>query len=380
MVIGSMTDVSIRPVASRQQQRAFLYLTKRLYRSDPHWIPPIWRSQAELVGFRKHPFWEFSSSQAFLAYRNGQPIGRILAILNQRHIDRYQAKQGFFGFFECENDPSAANALLDAAANWLREKGMEAVRGPTNPSLNYEIGTLVDGFDSPPTFMMTYNPPYHETLLTGWGLQKEQDVYAYEIDVAMLQTFDRKLLTLIEQVKERFQVSTRPLDKRNFARDIQSFIDVYNRSLENTWGYVPMSASEIEHMSKSLKLLLIPELSSIAEIDGKAVGVGFGLLDYNPLIKRIGGNLFPFGWLRILLGRKHLKRVRLISTNVVPEWQRWGIGIVIWVRVLPAALDFGVTDAELSWVLESNHLSRGTIERGGGRRTKTYRLYERSIT
>ncbi len=369
----------VRPVTTRSERKAFIQLPKRLYQNDPLWVPPIWSLQEALVGYRKHPFWEFSEGQTFLAYRDQRVVGRILACVNHRHNERYQEKRGFVGFFEAEQDTEAAHGLFDAAANYLREKQMDAVRGPVNPSLNYEIGLLVDGFKTPPTFMMTYNPPYYESMWTSWGFAKTQDAFAYDIDVSMLATVDPKIVQVVNQVKERFNVTTREIDSKNLAQDINSFIHIYNQSLQNTWGYVPMSDAEVKQMATDLKLLIVPSLTSIADVDGNAVGAGFALLDYNPLIKKIGGHLFPFGFLKLLFGRKKIKRVRLISTNVLPEWQRWGLGLVLWVRVIPAAMDFGIQEAELSWVLESNQLSRGTIERGGGKLMKTYRIYDRSL-
>ncbi len=374
------TTLEIRPVSGRADQKAFLNLAKKIYANDPNWIPPIWSVQEGLVGFKKHPFWEFSRGRALIAVQNGETVGRILAVVNDRHNERYNEKRGFFGFFECIDNQQVAHGLLDAAAAWLREQGMTDVRGPVNPSLNYEIGLLIEGFETPPTFMMTYNPPYYEALLTSWGLEKTQDAYAYDVDVNMLKDVDPKIINVVNQVQERFAVNTRPLDRKNLKVDINSFIHIYNQSLQNTWGYVPMSDQEVEHMARDLKMLIVPDLTSIAEVEGKPVGAGFALLDFNPIIKQIGGKLFPFGFLRILFGRKGIKRVRLISTNVLPEWQRWGLGLVLWMRVIPAAMDFGIREAELSWVLESNHLSRGTIERGGGKLKKTYRLYDRNLT
>ncbi len=154
------------------------------------------------------------------------------------------------------------------------------------------------------------------------------------------------------------------------------FLNIYNDSLGGTWGFVPMSAAEVEHMSKSLKYLIVPEMTSVAEVDGRPVGAVFGLLDYNPRIKQIDGRLFPFGFLRLLWRRRQIRRVRLISTNVLPEYQRWGVGLVILSRLVPEVLKWGIEDAEFSWVLESNHLSFKTLQRGGAKLTKTYRIYD----
>lgn len=372
-------SLRVCPVESRRDQSDFLNLPWDLYSDDENWVPPLRTHQREMVNFKRHPFYDDASIHTFVARQNGKTVGRIAAIVNNGHNRRYDEKRGFFGFFECIDNSEAAKLLFDAASAWLQDKGMTAARGPVNPSLNYECGLLVDGFDAPPTFMMTYNHPYYGRLIEESGFEKTQDLYAYDLDVSMLENIDPKLKFVIEEVARRFEVETRPLDKKRFAEDVKLFLDIYNSSLEQTWGYVPLTDAEIRHQSKQLKLLVVPEMTSIASIKGKPIGACFGLLDYNPLIKKINGRLFPFGWLKLLIGRRKIKRMRLLSTNVVPEYQRWGLGVVTIYRILPDALEFGITEGELSWVLESNHLSRATIERGGAEIAKTYRLYDRIL-
>ena len=373
------SQVKVWQVATRSDRRAFIDIQKSIYKNDPYWMPPIWRNLEELVGFRKHPFYDEAEGTQFLVARDGKVVGRVVAVVNHRHNKRYDEKRGFLGFYECLDDVEASNALLAEAARWLAQKGMTDVRGPVNPSLNYEVGMLVEGFDRSPTFMITHNPPYYEGLWKAFGFEKTQDLFCYHVDVSYVETLDPKLRFILEEVKKRFNVQTRGLNFKKFAEDVKLFLDIYNRSLEGTWGYVPMSDSEVRHQSLALRLLLIPEMTSLAFIDGKPIGAGFGLLDYNPLIKRINGKLFPFGWLTLLRKRRKLKRIRLISANVLPEYQKWGLGLVTLERVLLESLNFGIEEGELSWVLESNHLSRGTIERGGAKRIKTHRLFDRTL-
>lgn len=367
------------PVESAADRRQFVRIQRQIYAGDPNWVPPLWSIQDELVGFRPHPFYEQNRCQAFIAERDGQAVGRVVAIVNQGHNQKYRDRIGFFGFFECRDDIEAARALFEQAGNWLREQGLTVVRGPVNPSLNYECGLLVDAFDVPPTFLMTYNKAYYESLLVRCGFAKVQDLYSYEAGIEMLETLDPKLAFVIEEATRRFNVKCRPIDPKNFDTDVRTFLHIYNESLQNTWGYVPMSPGEIDQQAKGLKHLIVPEMTSIAEIDGRPVGAGFGLLDYNPLIKKINGKLFPFGWLRLLFQRKRIKRLRLISTNVLPEYQKWGLGLVTLSRVLPGTIAWGIQVGEFSWVLETNSLSRNTIERAGGRKTKTHRLYDKSL-
>ena len=166
------------------------------------------------------------------------------------------------------------------------------------------------------------------------------------------------------------------MNRSKFDQEVRTFLHIYNESLGATWGFTPLSPGEVDEMSKSLKQLIVPEMTSVAEVDGRPVGSVFGLLDYNPRIKAIDGKLFPFGFVRLLWNRKKISRVRMIATNVLPEYQRWGVGLVLMSRMVPDVLASGVKEAEFSWVLESNNLSRKTLERGGAKLTKTYRIYD----
>lgn len=374
-----MSTLRCFAVEDKSQRRRFVEVQRRIYADDPLWVPPLWRVQDELVGFRPHPFYIENRCQAFIAMRGDDTIGRVLAIVNRGHNRRYDDRVGFFGFFECRDDVEAAQGLIATAGRWLAEQGLTAIRGPVNPSLNYDCGLLIDGFDTPPTFLIPYNRSYYPRLLQQAGLSKVQDLFSYEAGIDMLETLDPKLAFVIDEATKRFRVSCRPIDTKNFDADVRTFLHIYNESLQGTWGYVPLSEAEIDHQAAGLKHLIVPNMTSIAEIDGKPVGAGFGLLDYNPLIRKMGGHLMPFGWLRLLLQRRRLTRLRMISSNVLPEYQKWGLGLVTLARILPDAIKFGIQVGEFSWVLESNSLSRNTIERAGGRRTKTHRIYEKPL-
>lgn len=370
------SPVDVKPVQSKSDQKLFLNYPWELYRGDPNWIPPIRMNQKELVGFKKHPFHDNARVQPFLAKRNGQVVGRIAAIIDQAHNQHYKEQQGFFGFYESIDDEQVSRQLFDAARDWLRQNGIEKLRGPVNPSLNYECGLLVDGFDSPPTFMMTYNPPYYERLLQSYGFIKAHDLLAFWGHVDMLGSLDDKLRFVTEEAKRRFNVTVRRMNRAKFKEDVQTFLEIYNKSMLNNWGFVPLSERELDSLAKSLEHLIVPELTSIAEVDGKPVAVVFGLLDYNPRVKAIDGKLFPFGFIRLLWNRKAIKKIRVIAANVLPEYQRWGLGLVVLHRLLPDVLNWGIEEAEFSWVLESNKLSKGSLERGGAQLQKVYRIFD----
>ncbi|MBU4272567.1 MAG: hypothetical protein KKA28_11960 [Planctomycetes bacterium] len=371
-----MSNLVIQRVSTARQKKQFLQFPWTLYRDDPNWVPPLRGNQRELVGYRPHPFYARNTIQTFLAYRGDEVRGRIAAILNQGHIDQYDDRRGFFGFFECLDDQEAADGLFDAVRRWFADQDIHRLRGPTNPSLNYELGLLIDGFDSPPTFMMTYNPPYYARLIENHGFRKTQDLYAFWGEIEMLPKIGAKLGPIAEQIIERYDVKLRTLDTSRFQQDVELFLSIYNRSLVGTWGFVPMSAEEVRHMARGLRRIIIPEMAIAAEIDGRVVGVSFGLPDYNPRIKKIDGRLFPFGFVHLLRNRRAIKRIRLISTNVLPEYQRMGVGLVLLHGLVPKAIEWDIEEAEFSWVLESNSLSYGSLKKGGAKITKTYRLFD----
>jgi GNAT superfamily N-acetyltransferase len=371
-----MTDLVVKPVSTRKERRQFLGFPWSLYRDDPNWVPPLRMDQKELAGYAHHPFYERNRAQTFLATRGGEVCGRIAAIHNHAHVEIHKEPRGFFGFFECVDDQQVADALFDAARAWLAEQGLTSMRGPMSPGINYVLGTLVEGFDSPPTFLMAYNPPYYPRLIEGYGFRKSQDLYAFWANRQMLPASMEKHWPIADQIVERYGVTLRELDRSRFREDVETFLEVYNRSMVAHWSFVPMSPAEVRHAARSLQWLIVPELAMAAEIDGKPVGAVFGLPDYNPRIKRIDGRLFPFGVLRLLWKKRSIRRVRLLAANVLPEYQLHGIALVLLKALVPKNLACGFEEVEYSWIAESNAHSRGALEKGGAKRIKTYRVYD----
>jgi GNAT superfamily N-acetyltransferase len=371
-----MAELVVKCVGTRREKKQFLEYPWALYRNDPNWVPPLRMDQKALVGYTKHPFYERNQAQTFLAYRDGVVCGRIAAILNQGHIDRYGERRGFFGFFDCADDQEAASGLFDAVRQWFAERDIHCLRGPHNPSQNYTVGLLIDGFDTPPTFMMTYNRPYYAGLIEKYGFRKSQDLYAYSGDLEMLPKVHGKLAPVSGQIVERLGLHLRTLNKKRFLEDVKQFLSIYNRSMASTWGFVEMTEAEMKHMANDLQYMIVPDMAIAAEVNGEMIGAAFGLPDYNPRIKLIDGRLLPFGFIKLLWNRKAIKRVRLIATNVIPEYQHFGVALALLHFMVPRGLQWGLEEAEFSWVLESNSLSRGSLEKGGAKLTKTFRVYD----
>jgi hypothetical protein len=330
-----------------------------------------------------NPFFRHAEMQLFVARRGLSDVGRIAAILDRAHNDFHGEKTAFFGFFECENDPEIANLLFDAAAVWGKERRMATLRGPANPSLNDEAGLLVDGFAAPPVFMMTYNPSYYVALVEGAGFRKAKDLLAYWFDVDP-EPFAR-LKRLVERVRRREpDVVVRSITKKSLARDLPAVREVYNSAWEKNWGFVPMTAEEMDFMAKRLKPLLDEEFVFLAERrreDGSVEPIAFlmAMPDYNVPIAATKGRLLPFGWLKFLLAQKKIKTLRVLTLGIKREYRMRGINAVMFESGLRASLKRGLTGVEVSWLLEDNDLVIRSVDLWGGRLYKTYRMYDRDI-
>jgi len=362
--------------------RRFFDVADRLYAGDPNWVPPL-RSDLAKVFSADNPFFRHAEMQLFLARRGDAGVGRIAAILDRGHNDFHNEKTAFFGFFESENDPVTAQALFHATAIWARERKMRLLRGPANPSLNDEAGILVQGFDSPPVFMMTYNPPYYPQLLEGEDFRKAKDLLAYwfEILPAPLERLQR----LAERLGRREpSVVVRTVTKASLARDLPKIREVYNSAWEKNWGFVPMTAEEMEFMAKRLRPLLDRDFVLLAEVrreDGVIEPIAFLLTlpDYNRAIAATGGGLLPFGWLKFLLAARKIRVLRILTLGIKKEYRLRGINSVMFEWGLRAALRRGFTGCEVSWLLEDNDLVIRSVDLFGGRLYKVYRIYEKEL-
>ncbi len=377
--------VVVRPVGSWADRRRFQRLPWAIYatpRRDPDWVPPILAQERQLLGWGRHPFFDEAEMVTLLATRGGRTVGRLAVLVNHIHNRTHKELRGFFGFFECVNDVTVARALFVAGEAWLRERGMTAVRGPVNPSQNYTCGLLVDGFGRSPCFLMTYNPPYYAALLEACGYAKSQDMYAYEMDIALLGAMVERYKPAVLAAFDRPDLVIRSLDPANMHREIEIYLDMYNRSLVGTWGFSPLQPREAKHIAHELRRIIVPQLAVFAEVDGHPIGALLALLDYNQILRTLNGRLFPTGCVRLAMRRRRITMVRAMSMTMVPGYQSAGLGIVLLDKMVWApggASERGIERYEFSWVLESNARSRGTLERVGTRKTSTYRMYDKPL-
>ena len=368
--------VSIHPIelGNRWQLKKFIKFPWKIYRDDPNWVPPLIFDQLQFFTPGKNPYFSHSKAQLFMAFRGEEPVGRISAHENNQHIQVHKDGVGFFGFFECINDQTVANALFDAASSWLRERGLKTMRGPLSFSVNNEVGLLIDAFDEPPFIRMAYNPPYYAGLIEGYGFCKIQDLYAY----AMFESEElpKKLRDIADFVLQDPKLVVRTIDER----DLDRIKKIYTEAWSENWGAVPLTEEEFDRIFGELKLITDRDLSFIAEYDGEPAGLCLVLPDMNQALKKASGRLFPLGLLKILWHKRKINSWRVPIMGVLEEHRMRGIEAVFCCRTYDAAKkNRNYRKCELSWILESNTAANAVLKKLGARRSKTYRIYEKQL-
>ena len=372
--------LQVNPVNSPHEQRRFIRLPWSIYTDDPAWVPPLLLERKEFLS-PKNPYFEHARYQSWIAYRDGTPVGRISAQIDQLHLDRYPEKEGFFGMIEAEDIAETFAALFQTAETWLREHGMRRVLGPYNLSINQEPGLLVDGFETPPFMMMGHARPYYATRIEENGYRKIKDLYAYIID----SNFEASpaMQTIVKRAKKR--VTIRSLRKSNFDHDLNIIEDIFNDAWSENWGFLPFTEAEFNQLAKEFKLVLDFELVKIADVDGVPAAFMVVVPNINEAIRDLNGRLLPFGWLKLLwrLKIKFPQTVRLPFLGVRKKYHDSILGAALPFLMIQAAwapaLRRGVKKAELSWILEDNKGISDIIESLGGTAYKTYRIYAKDL-
>jgi GNAT superfamily N-acetyltransferase len=374
-----MAELTVRPARSKADERRFIDFIYRHYRHAEHWVAPLRIERRKLIDTRTNPFYRHAERELFLAERDGRVVGRIGAIVNHNHNARHGDRVGFFGFFESVDDPQVAAALLEAARGWLRTRGMEAMRGPASPSVNDEYGLLVDGFDLPPAVMMPYNPPYYASLLESCGLRKARDLYAYL--VAEPETVgNERMRRAYELFLKRGGLRYRSLNMKDFPAEIARLKKIYNRAWQGNWGEVPMTDEEFDALAADLKHIVVPELVIIAETPaGEIAGFALTLPDINQALKDNRNGSLVRGLWYLATRRKRINFCRILVLGVLPEYKSTGAGGVLFYETALRGTRLGFMTGEASWVLEDNVMMNRAAELMGGRRYKTYRIYEQLL-
>jgi GNAT superfamily N-acetyltransferase len=373
-------SVEIRHVATRRDLNTFVHLPWAIYRNHPLWVPPLKFDVRNRLDRGKNPFFEHAEAEYWLAFRDGDPVGRITAHYD-RNFNRFQHNEwGMFGWFEARDDPLVAGALLDAAEEWLRDRKRDRMVGPLSFSTNdQDAGLLVDGFDREPLILNQWTQPYYPALLEGAGLTKAMDLYMWELWVDDRASVHPAIVRMAEEVKTKHGIDVRGMRKRDLRSEVDRFLEVYNEAWERNWGFVPLTDEEVRHYAKELKPILDENWAFIAEKDGETVGAALTLPDYNQVLKHLNGRLLPIGWAKALYWRRKINRVRVFALGVKAKHQHTGVAAKLYTEHFDSAARTPQKGGEMGWILETNRSMNRAMEGMGGKIVSTYRLFEKEL-
>jgi GNAT superfamily N-acetyltransferase len=371
-------SLEIRPVTGRRDLRAFVELPYRLYTED-QWVPPLRFDVRNRLNRRKNPFFRHAEAEYFLAVRDGRPVGRISAHVDD-NFNRFQDNAwGLFGWFECAEDAEAAAGLLDAAEQWLRARGRDRMVGPFDFTTNDPCGVLVEGFDRAPAVLNPWTPPFYPALLEGAGLEKAMDLLMWELHIEGRDRVHPAIWEMAGKVESEHGIVCRPMRKADMQAEIERFLEVYNAAWERNWGFVPLSDDEVRAYARELKPLLDEHWAFVAERrdNGEVVGAALTLPDYHQVLAKMGGRLLPTGWLTFLRERRRIDAVRVFALGVKPAYQHTGVAARFYQMHFDSAEVTPQNHGEMGWILEINRPMNRAMEGMGGSVVSRYRLYER---
>jgi hypothetical protein len=373
--------VEVRETPIGGKLKDFLNVVEYVYRGDPTYVRPLDLMVKDQLS-KKNPFFEHGEGTTFTAYRNGWPVGRCTAQIDRLHITRYKDDVGFFGFFDTIEDQEVANVLMEAAKRWLRDRGMKRIRGPLSLCINEELGCLIEGFDTPPMFMMPHHRAYQGALIEQTGLAKLKDFYAWRYEVGEIPARAAKATREIEQLPE---VTARHVDMKNLERDVRLVMDVFNDAWSDNWGFVPLTESELKKMASDFKLIVDPEITYIAYVDGEPAAVALALPNLNEVLRDLDGKVLPLGFAKLVwrLKVEGVKTARLIILGIKKKFRNQrkyaGLSIYLYSKMNEAGKRAGYRWGELSWTLEDNGPVNVGIKLMGGKIYKKYRMYEADL-
>lgn len=373
--------VTVSEVGGRRGTARFVDVPWRLFSAARSpWVPPLRAVVRDALDARRNPFYRDADRALFVAERDGRLVGRVAAIENRSHNRHHGDRVGFFGFFDCANDPAAATALLDRAAAWLRERGLTVARGPVSPSMNHESGLLVDGFDTPPAIMTPWNPSYYGELVEGAGFEPVQDLLGYDMPAGERLGVPDRVRRLAERTAGRTGVTFRTLDPTILEKEARKVLDLYCDAWSGNWGFVPPSWDDFWHTAKDLKAVLLPDFSFIAEVDGEIVGFMLMARDVNRVLRHVpSGRLWPTTVLRLLLSLPRVHRGRIVLLGLRREYRHRGLLPLFAYEAARRAQEIGFEGAEASWILADNDALTAPMAAMEFDAYKRWRIYEKPL-
>ena len=370
--------MNIYSVSTKSDLKRFVDLPYKLYKNDPVWVPPLLDEQFSQFDKKRNPMLDHCENALFILEENKKSIGRIAAFIDRLALETWKEPIGLFGYYECIADIKASAMLFETAASWLRGMGMTKMRGPWS-FVSQEWGLVVEGFSPSPVVMAPYNPPYYVDHLLSFSFEKIKDLLVYYMSVKEGYTIPERIMTLTDDVRKRYGVRIRQVDMKNYDTDVQSIIDLSNRSLINNWGYTSVTKEEAEAVAHDLKPVIQPKGVIFAEDpEGNPIGFAITLPDINRILKDLNGRLFPFGWLKLLFGIPKLRHYRLFALGVIPEYHGKGIDSLLY-RALCESLYTPETWMEINYVLEDNAPMNNAIHKLNAKPLRRYRVFEKNL-
>ena len=367
----------IVPVQSKKQLDKFIRLPWKIYKDNPHWVPQLISAEKQVLSVKKGPFFANGEAQFFMVTDSGTPLGRISAHCNFQYEKYRDAETGFFGFFECVDDQKAADALVNAATNWLAERGKKRVLGPMSFNLYDISGCLISGFDTPPVIMTAYNPPYYRHLLENAGMQKAIDWFAFTVKDSV--ALRPALFRVRDRALQQPELEIKTLDMKNLDQHVREIGKIFSEAWMENWGHVPLTEQELDHMVKDLKPVVVPELTYLAYWNGEVIGFSLSVKDANPALAKANGRLFPFGLIRLLTEMNRVHKLRTIAMGVMKPYRHKGIDIIFYLNTIEHGRRMGYKESECSIIVETNDRMINALEDLQAEKYKTFRFYEKEI-
>jgi GNAT superfamily N-acetyltransferase len=371
--------LDVRPARSYRDVGAFIDLPFRLHAGTP-WVPPLKLERRIFLSRRIGPYAKRMDYELLLAHRDGRVVGRISAHIDHAYNKHHDERRGWFGFFESEDDPEIARALLDAADAWLTERGMTEMVGPADFQMNDESGIVIEGHDLVPMIRQPWHPPYYQALCEGAGMEKVVDLLMWELDISDREQMLPILPELAEAAREKHGVSIRRMSRRHLRQDLDLFGEIYNRAWRRNFGFVPYDAADLDQYSHELQLAYSRDWFMIAEVAGEAVAMAITIPDLNQVLRKMNGRLLPMGWWHFLRKSKIMTRVRVGFLGVKPAFQHTGAAAALYVEHFDTAERHArIKSGEMGWILETNRAMNRGMEAMHGRVVKRYRVFGRDL-
>lgn len=369
--------IDIREVVSGTARNDFIRLEWRLNASRPLWVPPLLSDQRRFLDPR-HPARAYCDATFALAYRDGEPVGRIAGFVNRRYNEKIGARTARFGLLECVDDEAVAAALLGYAEAWALGRGMDRIVGPMGYTDQDAEGLLIDGFQYPPTIATYFNPEYYARLIEGRGYAKEVDYVVYRLDIPP------ELPALYRRILERrgSRGSFRLVEftnKRQLKPYIEPILHLMGTAYDGIYGFVPPTPDERRELARQYLPLLDPRFVKAVEKEGEVVGFIIGMPNLAPGLRAANGRLFPYGFIPVLRAMRRSRQLDLLLGGVRADCRGRGVDVLLGAAMIREAQRGGFTLMDSHHELEENRAMRAEFDRMGGVVYKRYRVYGKAL-